>query len=143
VLLAVGLTGAGVLAAGVLVGWVTTIAVGISMLGATYATHLVLDDPPLDGRAALVAGGLLLAAELGCWSIELRRERTHAPGRGLRRLVAELGLCAGGLALSALVLAAADIGRVRGVAIEVVGTVAAAALLWLALRALARPDRPL
>jgi hypothetical protein len=141
VLLAVGVAGVGVLAAGVLLGWMTTITVGIFLLGATYAAHLVFDDPPLDGRAALVAGGLLLAAELGCWSIELRRERTHEPGRGLRRLVAELGLCAGGLAVSALVLAAADVGRVRGVAIEVVGVIAATTLLWLAARTLARPSK--
>jgi hypothetical protein len=137
-LLAVGIAGVGILAAGVLLGWVTTITVGVFLLGATYATHLVLDDPPLDGRAALVAGGLLLAAELGSWSIELRRERTREPGRGLRRLVSELGLCLAGFAVSALVLAAADIGRVRGVSIEVVGAIAATALLWFALRALGR-----
>jgi hypothetical protein len=138
-LLALGVAALGVLAAGMLVGSVATIAVGAFMLGGTYATHLVLDDPPLDGRAALVGCGLLLAAELGSWSVELRRERTHEPGRAFRRLVAELGLCLGGLAVSALVLAAADIGRVGGVAIEVVGALAAATLLWLALQTLRRP----
>ena len=106
-----------VLGAGVLVRRTAVVAVGIALLGAGYAAHLVLDDPPLDSRAALVAAGLLLAAELGCWSIELGREVTREPGRNLRRLVAELGVCTGGLALSALVLAAA-------------------ALLWLALDAL-------
>jgi hypothetical protein len=138
-LLAIGVTGATVLAVGVLLGWVTTVAAGIVLLGGAYATQLVLDDPPLDGRAALFAGGLLLTAELGSWSAELRRERTREPGRTLRRLVVELGLCVGGMALAALVLAAADIGRIGGVAIEVVGAVAAATLLWLAFRALRQP----
>jgi len=137
-LLAIGVMGLGVLVAGVLLGWVTTVATGVFLLGGAYATHLVLDDPPLDGRAVLFGGGLLLAAELGCWSAELRKERTYESGRTLRRLAAELGLGIGGLAVSALVLAAADVGRVGGVAIEVVGAIAAGALLWLAWRTLAR-----
>jgi hypothetical protein len=138
-LLALGVLGLGALLAGVAGGWATAVAAGVFLLGGAYVTHLVLDDPPLDARAALYGGGLLLAAELGCWSGELRRERTTETGRALRRLVAELGLCVGGLAISALVLAAADIGRVGGVVIEVVGAIAAGALLWLALQALRRP----
>ena len=134
-----GVVGLGAVAVGVAGSWVTAVAAGVFLLGGTYATHLVLDDPPLDGRAALYGGGLLLVAELGSWSGELRRERTREPGRTLRRLVAELGLCVAGLAIAALVLAVADIGRVGGVAIEVVGAIAAAALLWLALQALRRP----
>jgi hypothetical protein len=138
-LLVLGVVGLGAVVVGVAGGWVTAVAAGVFLLGGSYATQLVLDDPPLDGRAALYGGGLLLVAELGSWSSELRRERTSEPGRALRRLVAELGLCVGGLAISALVLAAADIGRVGGVAIEVVGAIAAGALLWLALQALRRP----
>jgi len=118
---------------------VPAVAVGVALLAGGYATHLVLDDPELDGRAALVAAALLLAAELACWSIELRRELTREPGRHLRRLVAEVALCCAGLVLSALVLAAADLGHVGGIAIELAGALAAAALAWLALDSLRRP----
>jgi hypothetical protein len=45
----------------------------------------------------------------------------------------------GGLLLAALVLAAADIGRVGGIAIEAAGALAAVALVWLAATALRPP----
>lgn len=124
---------------GAAIGRTVAITVGIVILGGGYALHLVLDDPALDTRAALFAAGLLLAAELGFWSIELRRELTREPGRHLRRLVAEIALCLGGLVVSALVLAAADLGHVGGVAVELTGAVAAVALIWLALTTLHRP----
>jgi hypothetical protein len=139
-LLLVGVAGLALFAVGVLLGRATAIALGVFVLAGAYVTHLVLDDPPLDRRAALVAGGLLLAAELGSWSAELRRASTREAGRTLRRLAAELVLGTGGVAVSALVLAAADVARVEGIGIEAAGAVAAAALLWLAVRALSRPS---
>lgn len=124
---------------GVVAGRTVAIPAGIVVLGSGYAIHLVVDHPALDARAALVGAGLLLAAELGCWSIELRRELTREPGRHLRRLGAEAALCLGGLVVSALVLAAADLGRVSGVAVEAAGALAAVALAWIALSTLRRP----
>ena len=84
---------------GAAVGGTAAITAGIVLLGGGYVLHLVLDDPALDTRAALFAAGLLLTAELACWSIELRRELTREPGRHPRRLVAEVALCLGGLAV--------------------------------------------
>ena len=139
-LLAIGAAGVLVLVLGAAIGQTIAIAVGMVILGGGYALHLVLDEPALDARAALVAAGLLLAAELGCWSIELRSEVTREPGRHLRRLTAEVALCLGGLLVSALVLAAADLGHVRGVAVELAGAVAAIGVVWLALSALRRPS---
>lgn len=124
---------------GALLGAMPATASGVTLVGAAYALHLVLDDPPLDARAAVVAAGLLLAAELASWSGELRREVSREPGRQLRRLGLELSLCLGGMLLSALVLAAADLGRIRGIAIEAAGAAAATVLLWLVLDALRRP----
>ena len=138
-LLAIGIVGAAVLLLGVASGQAAAIFPGIVVLGGGYAMHLVVDHAALDARAALVGAGLLLTAELGCWSIELRRELTREPGRHLRRLVSEVALCLGGLLVSALVLAAADLGRVSGVAVEVAGALAAVALVWLALATLRRP----
>jgi hypothetical protein len=135
----IGSVGVVTLSAGAVFRQTVAVAVGIVFLGGGYAAHLVLDDPALDARSALVAAGLLLTAELACWSIELRRELTKEPGRHLRRLVAEVGLCLGGLAVSALVLAAADLGHLGGLGIELAGAAAAVALAWLALGTLRRP----
>jgi hypothetical protein len=140
-LLALGASGAALLLAGVALGAGAAVAAGDALLGGGYAAHLLLDDPPLDGRAALVAAGLALAAELAYWSIELRGEVTQHVGEQLRRFVAEIVLCLGGLALAAVVLAAADLGRPGGVAIEAVGVGAAAALAWLALAVFGRAQR--
>lgn len=138
-LLLLGIAGVGALVLGTTIAHTVPLTVGIVLLGGGYALHLVLDHPALDARAALVGAGLLLTAELGNWSIELRREVTREPGRHARRLVAELALGVGGLLVSALVLAAADLGRVGGIAIELAGTGAAVALVWLAVTALRQP----
>jgi hypothetical protein len=135
-LLLVGIAGVGALVVGIAIAQTAPLTIGVVLLGGGYALHLVLDDPALDVRATLVGAGLLLTAELGNWSIELRRAVTHEPGRHPRRLVAELALCVGGLLVSALVLAAADLGRVGGLAIELAGAGAAVALVWLAVGAL-------
>jgi hypothetical protein len=132
VLLATGIVGVCTLVAGVAARQTVAVTVGVVFLSGAYAAHLIVDDPALDARAVLMAAGLLLTAELGCWSIELRSELTREPGRHLRRLVAEIALCLGGLAVSALVLAAADLGRLGGIGIELAGAAAAVALAWLA-----------
>src|SRR5262249_26309418 len=134
--LLLGVAGVVALVAGTLVGHFAPVAAAIGLLGGAYTLHLVLDRPSLDPRSALFGAGLLLAAELGHWSLELRREVSREPGRAARRLAAELALCVGGLLVAALVLAAADLGRVGGTAIEIAGVAAAVALVWLAVRAL-------
>jgi len=134
--LLLGVAGIVALLLGTLVGHGAPITVATVLLGGGYALHLILDRPPLDPRAAVFGAGLLLVAELGHWSIELRREVSREPGRHARRLAAELLLCVGGLLVAGLVLAAADLGRVGGTAIEIAGAAAAVALVWLAMAAL-------
>jgi hypothetical protein len=121
------------LAVGVAIAFPTVIGSGVGAVGLAYTLHLVLDDPPLDARASIVAAGLLAAAELASWSIELRRDTAGEPGRHLRRLAFELALVLGGLLLAAGLLATADVSQVGGVGIELVGGAAAAGLLGLAL----------
>jgi len=140
VVLAVGVAGTVALALGIAAARTTAIALAVAVLGAAYALHLVLDRPAVDTRSALVGAGLLATAELACWSIELRREvSVREPGRQLRRLVAEVLLCLGGLALAALVLAASDLGHGGEGAVQLAGAAAAIALAWLALSLLRRP----
>ena len=136
VLVAVGIAGSVVLAAGIAVPSTTVVGAALAALGGEYGLHLVLDAPPADGRAALVAAALLAVGELAFWSIELRRRAPREPGRQARRLGFELALALGGLVLAAAVLALADASRIGGAGIEIVGGAAAAALLGLAVLAL-------
>jgi hypothetical protein len=138
----IGGTGTVALALGTVLGLPAVIAGGVGAVGLTYALHLVLDDPPLEARAAIVAAGLLACAELASWSVELRRDPAGEPGGHLRRLAFELALVLGGLLLAAGLLATADVSRVGGVGIELVGAAAAAGVLGLALLAVRRaPER--
>jgi hypothetical protein len=137
-LVAVGLLA---LIAAVALGWTALVPASVVALGAAYATHLAVDDPALDVRAPLVAAGLLLTAELGYWSIEERDRVRGEEGEGLRQLGLVTLLVLGGLAVSAALLAVADLARTQGLAIDLLGAAAAAgALLVLAL--VARRPRP-
>jgi hypothetical protein len=128
------------LVAATVLGWSALVPGALVLLGAAYATRLAVDAPSLDARAPLLAAGLLLTAELAYWSIE-ERDRVRAEhGEDLRHLavVALLALC--GLAVAAVLLAVADLGRTRGLAVDLVGAAAAAGAL-IALALLARRPR--
>jgi hypothetical protein len=121
-------------------GWPRLVATSLVLLGSAYALHLSVDDVSLDARAPLFAAGLLLTAELAFWSLEERDHVRGEPGDGFRRLgfVALLGLAA--LAVAATVLAAVDVARTGGLAVDLLGAgAAAAALLIVVLIARERP----
>ncbi len=128
------------LAVGIAAPSTATVGAGLALVGGQYGLQLVLDDPPPDAKAAVVAAALLGAGELAFWSIELRRRGPREAGRRARRIGFELILVLAGLVLAAVVLALADVGRVGWAGIELVGSVAAIALLGLAVLAL-RPSR--
>jgi peptidoglycan biosynthesis protein MviN/MurJ (putative lipid II flippase) len=136
VLLTVGIAGLLALATGIAVPSTATVGAGLALLGSQYVLHLVLDKPPADAQAAVVATALLGAGELAFWSIALRRRGPREPGRHARRLAFELALVLAGLVLAAVVLALADMARVSGAGIELVGGAAAAGLLGLTVLAL-------
>jgi hypothetical protein len=96
---------------------------------------LVVDDPPLDTRAAIVGAGLLAIGELAYLSVEARSAVSHESGVAARRVgsVAVLALLA--LASGAAVLAVVDRLRTDGFAIEVIGVGAAAAVVGLLVAA--------
>lgn len=130
------------------VGLVATLALGrpepvvgvLALLGAAYAVILVIDDPPLDGRSAIVGAALLAIGELAYLSIGARTAVTEEAGATARRIgsVAALALLA--LALGWAILAVVDLLRTGGLAIEVVGVAAAATAVGL-LAAAARSAR--
>lgn len=119
------------LLAALVLDWSSFVPVSLLFLGAAYATHLGAGDVPLDMKAPLFGAGLFVTAELAYWSLEERHRVQSEPGDALRRLgvVAILGLAA--LVLGGALLAAADLMRTRGLAIDLVGASAAAATLLI------------
>jgi hypothetical protein len=109
----------------------------LAALGGCYAAILVIDEPPLDGRAALVGAGLLAVGELAHLSLAARIAVTDEAGAVARRVawVAVVALAA--MAVGAVVLALVDLFRTGGIGVELVGAAAAIAavgLLTLAAR---------
>ncbi len=113
------------------VGQPQPIAGSLALLGAAYALILVIDDPPLDGRSAVVGALLLAIGELGHLSIESRPGVTDEAGSATRRLAFVAMLTLGALALGAAMLALVDLLRTGGLAIEAVGVAAAAGAVGL------------
>ncbi len=118
-----------VLVAALVLGWPSLVPVAVALAGGVYALELAIDDAPLDVAAPVVAAGLLLAAELAYWSLDERERAAGDPGQGLRRaaFVALLGVAS--LLVAGVLLALVDDVRARGLALDLVGAVAAAAVL--------------
>jgi hypothetical protein len=98
---------------------------------ATRTGHRVVD-----GWAAVVGAGLLLAAELAFWAagedVRIHTERAVV----LRRAATLAALVAAGLVTGFLLLAAAAVSSASGVAVAAVGVAAAIGAVGLALRLL-------
>jgi hypothetical protein len=104
------------------------------MLGIAYALSLVAHRRGVDEVSPLVAGGLLLAAELATWSCAERREIRVERRVLLARGVAIALLVAGGIAVSALVLALAAAPVGGGLGWTIIGAASAVGVIGLATR---------
>lgn len=124
-----------ILGAGLALRLAPAIPVAVALLGAEYAALLAIEADTLDARAPLVAAALLLAAELGYWSLELRSPVADEAGTYVRRIALLATSLLGVIALSAALMAVVDVLAASGPAVEVLG--AAAAVGALALIALA------
>jgi hypothetical protein len=106
----------------------------ILMLGIAYSLSLVTHRRGVDEVAPLVAGGLLLAAELATWSCverrEIRVERRVLVARGAA--IALLVVGGAGVAALVLALAAAPVGG--GLAWTILGAASAVGVIGLATR---------
>jgi hypothetical protein len=122
------------LLAGLVFGWLRLVPVSLVLVGSTYALYLAVDDAAVDSAAPAFAAGLFLAAELAYWSLE-ERDKVHTEaGEALRRVAIVAALAMGALVLGGGLLAVADAVRTRGLAIDLLGAMAAAtALLGVAL----------
>jgi ABC-type transport system involved in cytochrome c biogenesis permease subunit len=111
------------------------------LLGGLYGVQLAVDEAGLDSGATLVAAGLLLTAELAYWSVE-EHERVEAdPGESLRRLAFVALLVLGALAVAGLLLGVVDSVRTTGLAVDVLGAVAAGAALLAVVYVASRRER--
>ena len=126
-LLVIGAAALAVIAAGLVLRWSGALALGVALLGAQQATRLALGPDALDQATPLVAGALLLAAELAWWSIEPRAPAFAEPRVLVGRVAVVAGCCGLGALLAAFVVLAAGVPLEGGIALELVGVVAAAA----------------
>jgi hypothetical protein len=117
------------LVAGVVLGWAPLIAVAAALAGGLYATELALADGPLDVAVPAVAAGLLLCTELAYWSLEERTRWRGEAGDGLRRAAFVALLAVAACLVAASLLALVDAIRARGLALDLLGAVAAVTVL--------------
>jgi hypothetical protein len=107
--------------------WATGIAAG------AYAAALGVAGGPTDPGAPLVAAGLVAAAEVGQWAVELGRPAVVAPGIARHRAATILRLAAAGAGAAWVLLLVSDAGS-GGLGMTAAGLVAAAAAMVLVTR---------
>jgi hypothetical protein len=118
-----------VLVAGIVLGWSPLIPVAASIAGGLYGVELAISDAPLDAAAAGVAAALVLCTELAYWSREERTRWLGDAGDGLRHAAMVALLGAGAFFVSASLLALVDAVRARGLALDLLGAIAAVTVL--------------
>jgi hypothetical protein len=128
------------LVAAIVLGWSPLVPAAAALGGGLYGVELAIADAPLDLAAPAVAVGLLLSAELAYWSLEERTRWRGEAGAGFRRVavVALLGVAA--FFVAALMLVLVDVVRARGLALDLLGALAAVTVLATVL-AVARSTR--
>ena len=125
-----------VLAAGLALSISVAIPVAIGLLGAEYVAILGFETDVLDTQAPLVAGALLAVAELAFWSLELRTLVVDEAGTYLRRIALLATLVLGVVGIGAVMLTLVELVAAGGIAVDILGAVAAlGALALLALAA--------
>jgi hypothetical protein len=145
-LLAVGMLAALLQAAAVVRAAFALAAASAVVLLADYAVAAII-SPGARGAVAVAFGsGLLLAAELAAWSVDLARTGSE-PARLVRRRVGTLtALVLGSAAFSdAFMVSATQLGDRQGLLMRAAGDAAAVAVMtvlaWLSTRSTPQPAR--
>jgi hypothetical protein len=139
-LLLLGGAGIACLCLGLLAIWVRGLAWGIALLAATFLLRVQLEPSTAAPWTPLVAGALLLLAELGYWSFELDGSSPTRTGSAARRLLEVVLLVVAATALCELVLDLGAILPVSGSWVLVLGVAAVTALLAIMLRLARRAE---
>jgi hypothetical protein len=139
-LLVLGGAGIACLCLGLLAIWVRGLAWGIALLAATFLLRVQLEPSTASAWTPLVAGALLLLAELGYWSFEADGSGSAGSAAAARRLLEVLLLAVAAVVLSELVLDFGSILPVSGSWALVLGVGSAIGLLALMLRLARRAE---
>ena len=130
---------AGALAGGLVLRRPIVIPGAILLLAAPYVAALGFEIDGIDTRAPLLAALLFVVAELAYWSLELRGTLADEPGTYVRRVALLATLTLVTIAAGTVVLVVVERVAARGVAIDLLGAVAAVgAVTLLALAATRR-----
>ena len=129
------------LVAGIVLCWSPLIPVAAAMAGGLYGVELAIAEAPLDAAAPAVAAALLLCTELAYWSGEERTRWLGDAGDGLRRAAVVAVLGVGAFFVTAILLALVDALRAQGLALDLLGAIAAVTVLATVL-VVARGSRP-
>jgi hypothetical protein len=125
------------LIAALVLEWVRVIPAPLVLVAGIYAAQLAIDDRSLDTASPVYAAGLLVTAELAYWSLDERERIPAERGTNARRLVYVAGLGAIAVLVGLVLLTLADAFRARGLAIDLLGAVAATAAVvgvWILAR---------
>lgn len=136
-----GTVATGVLVVALAVARFEAVAPALALLAAAYAVILVVDDPPLDARGAIVGAALLAIGEFAHLSLEARSGVTGEAGATTRRLGSVCLLVLAALFLGGILIALVDLVHASGLTIEAVGAAAAlgaVGVLVLAARSASR-----
>ena len=125
----VALAGAGCLLVGLLIRRGPPATLGLTLVGAGYGISLA--GKALDPGAPLVAGGLLLVAELAYWALEPGASVRIGRRATMRRVLFSVGLAIGAVLLGSLLLGVAASPEGGGASIGIAGAVAIAAILGI------------
>jgi hypothetical protein len=133
---ALGTLGVALLLLSLAAGWPSLLPWAVVALASAYASGLAVRDDPgvADGGAPLYGAGLLLVAELGYWSLDLRGSGREERRLLLRRAAALAALAFASVVLGAIVLSLTAVELGGGVVLDAVGVAAAAAALVLIVR---------
>jgi hypothetical protein len=139
-LLAIGGAAITCLVLGLTAIWVRGLAWGLALLGVAFLVRVQLEPATVSGWTPVLAGGLLLVAELGYWSFELDGSSTAGSGSTPRRLLEVLALALAAGAAAELVLDLGSILPLSGPGLLVLGVAAATAVLGIMLQLARRAE---
>lgn len=126
---ALGSAGIVFLLLGMAAGIVLAVGLGLATLAAEYAVAASELGADVDTRAVVWGAGLLLVAELSFLVLETRTSVLEGGDLVARRLGTVLGLLVGSVVLGSFLLAFAALEPPGGLAVQLVGVLAAAGVL--------------
>jgi hypothetical protein len=128
---AIGIAAVIAVSVAVVLGRPEPLVAALVLLGDAYTVILAIDEPPLDGRSAIVGALMLAVGELGYLSLGARTAVTDEAGTLARRIAGVMTLALLALAAGATVLIVVDLFRTGGIVVEAVGVAAAATAVGL------------